>query len=218
MRVAPKLTALLAGVALVLTACAAAPADGAPRSPAATADPTLSVAIVGDSLTAVLGKRFAEGEIDPSSWVPVFLESDVRFVGGWALAGATTADMRAAVAEQDADLLIVMAGTNDVLTDRPLDDTLADIDAIVDRVGAAQVLVSAIPPIDFMPGAAEAFNDALEETAEARSWTFADPFAALRVNGAYREGTTLDGIHPTAEAQVTVGKAVTRAVERLGLD
>jgi lysophospholipase L1-like esterase len=234
MRVAPKLTALLAGVALALTACAAPPAGGAPipasPSPSSSAESVrvdgsddadlspVSIAIVGDSLTAGLSADFAGGRFDPATWVTTLFATDssAEFAGGWAQGGATTTDMLGAVQPQNADLLIVMAGTNDIQLGIRPETSLANVDAIAERVGASEVMVSAIPPLQVLGGAAEEYNALLKAHVEQKGWTFVDPYAALRDASAYRDGMTVDGIHPTAEGQLLVGEAIARAVDQLG--
>ena len=53
----------------------------------------------------------------------------------------------------DADVLVVMVGTNDTGV-TGTDDVLAAIDEIVDTAGARAVLISAIPPDDGYAGEA----------------------------------------------------------------
>jgi lysophospholipase L1-like esterase len=59
----------------------------------------------------------------------------LRFAGGYAVPGATTAVMRDGAGPVDADVLVVMGGTNDVGTEVPWEMTRANLVQIVTAAG-----------------------------------------------------------------------------------
>ena len=180
--------------------------------------PALSDAVpfayAGDSITA-----------RPDSWLHQ-LESDDRLhaVGGYAHSGYRADQVLAEIGPvPQARVLVVEVGTNDVNQAVPLDRTIADVGAIVRKVGAERVHVVAGPPSDWTWSRWGAdrrsgqivLTDALHADADAHGWAFVDPFRSLRAaDGAYLPGTSPDGIHPTAEANRSVATAMADAIER----
>ncbi len=180
--------------------------------------PALSDAVpfayAGDSITA-----------RPDSWLHQ-LESDDRLhaVGGYAHSGYRADQVLAEIGPvPQARVLVVEVGTNDVNQAIPLDRTIANVDAIVRKVGAGRVLVVAGPPSDWTWSRWGAdrrsgqivLTDALHADADSHGWAFVDPFRSLRAaDGAYLPGTSPDGIHPTAEANRSVAAAMADAIER----
>ncbi len=206
---------------LALAACSAAHGETPRESPVARSSPTpvppspstegdgdVRVAIVGDSLTAVSYVDFADGHFDPTSWVNDVLVGRYVFAGGWARPGATTTDMLAHVTPLDADVLIVLAGTNDVTHSVSLARSESNLEAIAARVVAACVMVSAIPPLDAHAAAAAAYNESIRPFVRDHGWRWVDPWGALRAGDHYRAGLTNDGIHPTAAGEHLVGAAL----------
>ncbi|WP_170860982.1 SGNH/GDSL hydrolase family protein [Trujillonella endophytica] len=189
-------------LAQAVTAVPAAPAVPAGRS----------FVVVGDSLTAggapIRGPE-ADGEF---SWVPAALGPGVEFRGGWATDGANAAQMRAGVTPADADVLVVMAGTNDMLQGRPWAQTRDDLIVIAARAGTPVVLLSAVPPNDVDPAGALALNRSLAGLAAEQGWAFADPWEPVTVGGRYRAGSTLDGVHPTPRVAAEVGTRLRAAL------
>jgi lysophospholipase L1-like esterase len=148
-----------------------APTSAAPGSPApattAPAPPRTFVA-VRDSITAgatdvsqpLVGDR-VQGD---ASWLPAAeQQGGLDLVAGWAVPGATTADMLAGVETTDwtADVLVVMAGTNDLGRGLPWGQSAADLEGVVAAAGAPTVVVVAIAPNDPHPAARNGFNAAL---------------------------------------------------------
>ncbi|WP_418605516.1 hypothetical protein [Georgenia sp. SUBG003] len=112
MRIAGPLVALLAAV--VLGGCAGTQDPAAvPATTPARAD-AVRLAAVGDSITEADSPDFDGGDLGPESWVFHAVGEDVALVGGWARWGATTAQMAAAAEPVEADVLVILAGTNDV--------------------------------------------------------------------------------------------------------
>ncbi|MDM7892645.1 SGNH/GDSL hydrolase family protein [Curtobacterium caseinilyticum] len=171
-------------------------------------------AYAGDSITA-----------RPDSWLHQ-LERDDRLhaVGGYAHSGYRADQVLAEVGPvPEARVLVVEVGTNDVNQAVPAERTIADVDAIVRKVGAERVLVVAGPPSDWTWSRWGAdrrsgqlvLTDALHADADAHGWAFVDPFRSIRAaDGAYVAGTSRDGIHPTAEANRGVARAMADAIER----
>src|SRR4051794_36635513 len=111
------------------------PAPIASSSAAVTPAGPLTVVAVGDSVTDADSADFPAGVFGPGSWVSTADRDGVDVIGGWAIKGATTAAMAAGAQPSDADALVVMAGTNDVLQGIPWEQSAANIEAIVEAGG-----------------------------------------------------------------------------------
>jgi acyl-CoA thioesterase I len=237
-RLRPRRTLLRATVAVVLPAVVAgcgpspdhaqpaAPTSAPPGSaaPATTtpAEPRTFVA-VGDSITAgatdvsqpLVGDR-VQGD---ASWLPAAeQESGLDLVAGWAVPGATTADMLAGVEPTDwtADVLVVMAGTNDLVRGLPWEQSAADIEGVVAAAGAPTVVVVAIAPNDPRAAARNGYNAALADLASRNGWTYLDPWGEVDAGGAFTPGASPDGVHPTPAVAAEVGGRIGRSLAVLG--
>jgi lysophospholipase L1-like esterase len=205
------------GLCLLLGGCSTVGAAGTPpptttpRSTIAAAPTT--IAVVGDSLTAGGSLDFSGGEYDRSTWVTQVLDDDIVLSGGWAIGGATTASMRAAVEPVDPDVLVIMAGTNDIGTGVPFQASKDNMDAIVRIVGGSHVIISAIPPYNPSPAAADDYNTNMAVYASSMGWTWVDPTADLRSGSVYKDGMSVDGVHPTAEGQTAMAEVLKNAIE-----
>lgn len=195
---------------LLIGACDCSAADQAvtdePR------DGAVRLAVVGDSITDADSPDLAGGEVGPASWVSYAVGTEIELVGGWARWGATTAQMVDGVREPfEADVLAILAGTNDAGW-----STCADIGGnlvqIVENAGVAAVVLSSVPPIDMAPQNATDLNACLEALAEQQQWTWVDSAAGLRENGAFREGMSTDGVHPSEAGARVIGEAIAAAV------
>ena len=94
-------------------------------------------AVAGDSLTAWDDQTFPEpdGELDPVTWTHWVIADGLELAGGYARGFATARDIADSMVAVDADVLVVMVGTNDTgVTDT--DAVLASIDDIVATAGA----------------------------------------------------------------------------------
>jgi hypothetical protein len=169
-------------------------------------------AYAGDSITARPGSWLRDLATDPA----------VHAVTGYAHSGYRADQVRALMPTvRGAAVLVVELGTNDVNQAVPAARTLASIDALVARVGAPHVLVVDTPPsdhttslwgVDRRTGNA-ALNRDLAADARRHGWSIVDPFAADRTaDGAYVPGTTLDGIHPTTQANTAIALRMARAI------
>ena len=206
---------LLAGaVCLLLAACATGEQPEAPATPSVTAtDGVIRMAAVGDSITAADSPDIDGGDPGPQSWVSYAAGPSIEYVGGWAVWGATTAQMAEGIAAPfDADVLVILASTNDG-TGTPPEQIAENLMAIVDSAGISNVVLSSVPPIDPMPGTAEHLNTQLENIAGENGWTWVDSTADLRdENGRFAEGMAYDGVHPTEEGARVIGEAIRAAI------
>ncbi|MGY1623512.1 SGNH/GDSL hydrolase family protein [Geodermatophilus sp. SYSU D00965] len=216
--------ALLA-VAVLLGGCGGSgPASSLPHAAAGTTDPPAPVtpevaapirlAAVGDSITQADGDVPA-GVLGPGSWLAATVADEVTFAGGWARGGATTADMLAAATHVDADVLVVMAGTNDPTAGIPGEQTAADLRALVARTGVPRVVLSAVPPRDAVPAMAVETNRVLAELAAAQGWTFADPMVLVREGDRFAPGMSDDGLHPNPRAAALIGESLRGTVREV---
>ncbi|MBM7831644.1 lysophospholipase L1-like esterase [Agromyces cerinus] len=209
------------GAAVVVFACASmivgcsapepAEGTGSPEASALAAHGTF--AAVGDSITDADSADFAAGDLGDASWARYVVDDGFAFAGGWAEWAATTAMMADSVGPVDADVLVVLAGTNDVAFGIPFEDSAANLDRIVEVVGIEEVVVVSIPPMDALPAGAEAYNERLDGLATEQGWRFVDASAGLRTaDGRYGEGMSLDGLHPSAEGARVLGEAIATAL------
>ena len=168
---------------MIVGCSASGPATGNP-SPAPSAVAAFGrFAAVGDSITDADSPAFAAGDLGAASWTTYVVDDGFAFAGGWAEWGATTAMMADSVGPVDADVLVVLAGTNDVAFGIPFEDSAANLERIVEVVGIEDVLVVSIPPMDANPAGADVFNDRLEAFADDRGWRFVDASAGLPAFG-----------------------------------
>ncbi len=204
-RAARILTVVVAAI-LVMTGCSAPAGERA-----------ITFAVAGDSLTAWDDQTFPEpdGDLDPITWTYWVIADGLELAGGYARGYASARDIADNMVAVDADVLVVMVGTNDTGV-TGTEEVLASIEEIVETAGARAVLISAIPPDDGYASEALLYNLALAEFAADRGWAFVDPWVAMRVDGAWDEGLTEDGIHPTADAAKEAGAVIGQAIRDLG--
>ncbi|MGY1652144.1 SGNH/GDSL hydrolase family protein [Geodermatophilus sp. SYSU D01119] len=200
--------AVVAAAALSLAGCTSGDGGDTPPSPPADA---VRLAAVGDSITQADGDVPA-GVLGRESWLSTAATDGVVFAGGWARPGATTADMLAAAGPVDADVLVVLAGTNDPGAGLTEAETADNVRGIVEAVGVERVVLSAVPPRDEAPAVAVATNAALEVLAEEEGWTFADSAAGVRSGDRFAPGMATDGLHPSEEGAAVIGAALREAV------
>jgi len=207
--------------AAVLAGCAAEPPpvsekvqqayDNIGKATLQPSPKAITVTAIGDSVTAGNSPNFMAGQLGTLSWVSL-LPSGEQFVGGWALKGATTEDMLANAKPVAADVLVIIAGTND--GGRVPFATSADhLKAIAQKVGAKRVVVSAIPPRDANPEWATDYNLQLQPFAVSQGWQFVDPMVGVRSGDHYIPGMTADGVHPTAPAVKIIAESLATAIK-----
>lgn len=162
------------------------------------------VAVVGDSLSAGRS-RFLGNGLDDDSWMTYADGDGIRFVGGWARAGARPEQMAAAVQPVGhVDVLVVLAGTNAVLHGETVPDVTRSYEQIAHTISADRVLVSAIPPYDAHAEAAAAYNRDLRALTRREGWTWVDPWSVARDGDTWVEGFSADGVHPAGPEQYAV--------------
>jgi lysophospholipase L1-like esterase len=169
-------------------------------------------AVIGDSIST---RASREGvDMSSGSWTTYASQLGAEFVAeGWAESGAKLLEMHANVTPITADVLVVLAGTNDLDGELTVDNRLWLVSDIVKKAGAERVILSAVPPLDRDPAASTEWNAALKQLAADNSWKFVDPWQTLRTEqGTYVAGYTPDGMHPTAPAAVVAGEALRVAI------
>lgn len=202
----------MALAAVLLVACA-----GPDRGPPDAQPGALRVVAVGDSITAADSPDFAAGDLGPGSWVWHVLGADVTFAGGWAVWGATTAEMAAGVEDYDGDVLVVLAGTNDTGAGVGFTETADHIRAIVSTVAVPEVVLSAVPPIDADPARATRLNTDLADLAATEGWHWVPQPPRLSQDGAsFAPGMASDGLHPTEEGAAVLGAAIAEVLGQVG--
>lgn len=173
----------------------------------------VSFAVAGDSITAGNSPDIDRGVAGDRSWAYYVDGFGLDLVGGWASPGATTAAIAKGARPIKADVLVVLAGANDVGDGVPFPTTAANLTRIVRTMGIAKVVISSIPPQHPRPQLVPAFNARLRALAGERGWTFVDASARLRTaQGLYRTGLTVDGVHPTPAGARLLGAALRSAV------
>lgn len=171
-----------------------------------------TVVVVGDSITAGIGGTDSAESPGENSWIPAADRDPLDFIGGWAVPGTTTPQMSDGVTAMTADLLVVMAGTNDLQQGLPWSRTRADLVSIVQTADVPHTVLLAIPPFDARSGEVAGFNERVAQLAHDRGWGFFDPWVDVSVGGAYVPGATSDGVHPSPAAAADVGSRIRAAL------
>ena len=180
-------------------------------TPLPTTSKPLTFAAVGDSITEANSLDFARGNVGTGSWVSHVDSAGIRFVGGWADGGAPTPTILQNVKPVTADVLLVLAGTND-LGRRPVAESEANIREIVTKAGTPRAVILAVPPFDKDPQLATDYNTAMKAYAASMGWEWVDPMGAVRNGDRWAAGMTTDGTHPTPEAARLIGESVSQAL------
>lgn len=182
--------------------------DGASAAPARVEELSLPlhVAVVGDSNTTGFKTTLADGIDAGTSWIALVPQSEIKYAGGWARNGATSTAMRDnVVALAGADVVVIMAGTNNIATGLPDETLVADLEAIAGTVGAAHTVISAIAPFDARADEAVVLNARLASIAASHDWTFVDPWQDLRTtDGKWMDIYRSDGLHTTPDGYQTM--------------
>lgn len=187
-----------------------------PMSIAAGAHP-LRFEVVGDSITAdhaypeQVGRRI----VGERSWAAFAQQPGTAFVGGWARGGATTAQMLAGFNPVPADVLVMIAGTNDIKAGVPFEQIGENMRSIVAAAAVPRVIVSSVPPRDEFSERTIEYNAWLHGFVAEQGWGWIDGARGLRADdqpGRYAEGLTYDGTHPSREGAEILGAAVLAAL------
>lgn len=223
--------AVTAGIVLLPTGPGSADAAAVSSAPTATASASVDASAGSETRTAgstgtasPITLTFAGDSVThrPHSWMRQLDDPTIRNVGGDAIDGAPTQEILDHARPVDADVLVVMAGVNDVRDGDAPAGIESRIVQIAQRVGARHVVLSAIPPsnrtdygphhIDRRVAGAELDRD-LEQLAAEQGWEFVDPFSGSRaIDNAWAAGTTVDGVHPTDAVSSVVRDRIQAAV------
>lgn len=177
-----------------------------------TVDGVIRMAAIGDSITVGDSPDIIGGEPGPGSWVSHAIGPEIEYVGGWAQNGASIAGMvQAVTAPFPADVVVVLAGTND-LGGTPDDQVVSGLITLVSQAGVDSVVLSSVPPMDLAPENADRMNSLLEQTAAEQGWVWVDSAAGLRDGNVFAHGMTYDGIHPTEAGATVIGEAIRLAI------
>ena len=204
------LLVITAAAAIAFSVGCSATSPAAPLPSSATSK-SVTFAAVGDSITEANSSDFLAGKIGSRSWVS-HVGPEATFAGGWALSGARSSAMAENARDVEADVLVILAGTNDVFNDVPFEQSAGNLVRVAEKVGTEKVLISAIPPIDFEPELATRFNQELKQFAMSRGWVFVDPMTGIREDDRFAGGMTTDGVHPTEAAAQAIGTALGNAI------
>jgi lysophospholipase L1-like esterase len=220
-RAVRRIAALL-GMVVLTSSCATDPGVDRRISGRSSVDvAVLQVSAVGDSITEADSDDFDEGDIGRGSWAAYADGAGVRVTGGWAHAGATTADMLAGVTDDVAAgaikeppaMLVVMGGSNDIDDGVPIPTILDNLSAIVKTLGADRVTLSTVPPEAAVQSTVDELNAQLPALAAQQGWRFADPMVDVRApDGSWLPGMSEDGVHPTQRGARLIGKRLGAAV------
>lgn len=173
--------------------------------------------------TVALGDSLTMGSSDPAwgfqaddSWFSlVTCDGSPRYGSNAGVGGETTADMRRrldSVLGAKPELVIILAGTNDLLQHRPIEEAAADLTAMVEAIEAsgAKVVVGTIPPLKGLP--VEEWNDRLRSLRR----PIIDFHRAVTDGSAYRKGFGIgDGIHPSKAGVRAMAEEATRTLATL---
>ncbi|WIE79604.1 SGNH/GDSL hydrolase family protein [Curtobacterium sp. MCSS17_016] len=177
----------------------------------APAPSKLTFTYAGDSLTAM-----------DASWMRQLKDPTIANVGGTSIGGATSTRILERSSAHDADVLVVMAGTNDLRYGYSTKSILNNIDKITKKVGARHVVIAAIAPSNITNYSkkhidrrkqGEILNRDLQNHALTRGWMFVDPWAAdRRLDGGWPSSRTYDGVHPTVAMSKKVSVRMQQAI------
>lgn len=183
--------------------------------PAGASQGTFMVA--GDSITAAGSRTVAAGQVGEASWINYVntpgTTAPLAWTGGWALGGAQSGDMAAALRPGSADALVILAGTNDLAHGTGHTQIAENLARIARIVRAPVVLLSSIPPRDDAVAATLDYNDFLRTLAGERGWMYVDASAGLRSDAnTFVEGLSDDGVHPNVAGARILGAAIGQAL------
>ena len=206
--------------AVILAGCASpAPVSETPAPVAAPAPvieeiapepialPPVTAAPAGDSITA-----WGNG----GTWATYMESEDLVRVDGFAVGGANLASIAAQTPACNCDIVVTMAGTNDMGTARwatPLGQRSASLVEIVVKSGARNALIVAVPPMNGGgPWVAE-WNAEQARLAAFYGWGYIDPWGPFRAaDGGFVPGTSSDHAHPTPVVQEQIGRILHDAI------
>ena len=172
-----------------------------------------SIVFFGNSLTAAY-------QLSPEQGFPALIQQKIDSLGlpykcvNAGLSGETTADGVNRidwVLQQPMDVFVLELGPNDALRGLPLDESIKNLQMIIDRVKAARpecklVIAGMLAPPNLGAHYTNAFRDMYPELAKKNGAKLV-PFLLENVAG-IRELNLEDGIHPNVEGQKIVAENV----------
>lgn len=181
---------------------------------------------VGDSITRG-DSEFASGYVGEMSWFYALVsapDAPIAFAGGVADNGMLTSWMADHVWEAlslQPDMLVVLGGTNDISSGVSTQESLGNLQRIVDAAHQAgvKVAVSTIPPSDQegLDQRARDYDAALVAWADSAGVIILDTAAPLRgaEGRGWGDGLTRDGTHPSAAGAVLMSQAAATTLRYL---
>ncbi len=178
-----------------------------------------TVAYVGDSLTSP-DRELTVGP-NPATWTAdVDAHRRLRVIGGWAKYSSTSTVMAQNVTPLEADILVILSGSNDLIMDVPIEQQAANLDHITATIVTKRVVIVALPPMN--PRAVGAYveirNAQLQQLAADRGWEWFDPwgpYSQVYHSAEYGDlhmwatGACIwDGVHPTPDVNHAIGRAL----------
>lgn len=198
----------------------AGPVTASVRNPDGTVGPVVAL---GDSLTADLTWAVPPSGTVYPSWFTAALADEPKLVAAAnaGIPGDTTQGMVARfardVAVHEPRVVVILGGTNDLPLGRPAEQivgTLEQLAELARDAGAVPVLATVPPRTDGSYASAVAdLNDGIRWSAASSGTPVIDFFSVLAdEDGGWREGFTVDGVHPTQAGADAMGRL---AVETL---
>jgi len=190
--------------------------------PSAKPDQVRTVAL-GDSITAGEHRDMLLANSSTSYFDVATCDRDspIGFAANAGVWQNTTAQMLerldSDVVSRSPELVLVLGGTNDIRLGQG-DRTVENLAAIRQRLDAEGIaaMFALVPPSDEFPAETDALNDAIAAWAAAEDVPLLDFHSPLAdADGTYREGQSIDGIHPS-EAAAGVLAAVAESAVRGG--
>jgi lysophospholipase L1-like esterase len=177
-------------------------------------EPTVSghravrVAVLGDAVTA-----WRPPDHPATSWVTYARGNGVRVAQDWVDPDATVQKLSTRVTATRADVLVVLAGTNDLRADTANDQVELGLQRAVERAGVDKVLISSIPPVPYLTQETADFNELLARIAYRHDWSFVDAgTTVVDDNCSFSSGMRGPGARPSAEGARRIGSAVQGAL------
>lgn len=126
--------------------------------------------------------------------------------------GAETSSLipRLDAATTDADMVVVQAGTNDLLSARTPEDAAQGLFSLWDGIKerGAQPIASLVPPSDARPAEVVVLNDLIREEAENQGIPLIDVYSTVaNEDGAWAAGLSDDGVHSNKEGSDRMASA-----------
>lgn len=205
--------ALVTVMASALSGCATAYTTTAGAAGSAPAgDAAISFTVMGDSNTAANLGTLDDGLRAAVSWPHFTEQQGLLRVGGVARNGYTMPQLARLAQPEQADVLVVMAGTNDLTRGVRREATLAALEWASEVVGAQSVLVVAVPPRTGRGAETDSMNAWLAEMASERGWDAVDPWRWTRgSDGGWADpACAADALHATPAAYERMGLEIAR--------